>query len=78
MPSKTHYFAKIFWGAAPPPPPLARQLCIIVMSDYYCPTNFFNAKCRLKHIISQKCSGGLRPSSPLTEELFHWPEKIDL
>ena len=31
------------------------------MSDYYCPTNFFNAKCRLKHIISQKFSGGLRP-----------------
>ena len=51
--------------------PLAPQLCIIVMSDYYCPTNFFNAKCRLKHIISQKFSGGLRlPPSLANQRSF--------
>ena len=27
-------------------------------------TNFFNAKCRLKHPISRNFSGGLRPPSP--------------
>ena len=60
MSSKTHYFSKIFWGA--PPPTL-----------YYCDVwlllspNFFNAKCRLNHPISQKFSWGF---APLAHQLY--------
>ena len=51
MSSESPYFSKIFRGLHPP----AHQPCIIVMSDYCCPTNV---------VCFSKIFRGLRPPSP--------------